>query len=377
MTEYPRRIASFSVFVAALIVAVMATFPANAATMDSVFDVVGVRVDVTAETAAAARERALGEGQMKAFQMLLDRLVLSDDSGRLPSVRQTEVTALVRDFSVAEEKTSSVRYLASLSYRFKPEDVRRLLVNRGLPFSETRSKPVLVLPVYQSAGALLLWDEPNPWCQAWSLRPESHGLVPLVLPAGDLADIAAIGAEQAVNGDTQRLSAVAARYRADDTLVAQALLLLSPRTGRLELDVAVSRYGLVGRESILNKAYPVGDTESTQDLLRRAAAEVARLVENDWKSNNLMRFGRPAVLAVAVPVNGLSDWLEIQRRLSAVPVVRQVELVMMSRDEVAINLHYIGEAEQLAQSLRQVDLNLQTSGGSPQLLQAGSAGQRQ
>lgn len=340
---------------------------ALAATADSLFEVDDVKVDVTAETAAAARERALAEGQTKAFRVLLERLVLAEDMAKLPSARPADVTPLVRDFSVSEEKRSAVRYLAALTYRFKPDDVRRYLVDHGLPYAETRSKPVLVLPVYQAAGALLLWDEPNPWRQAWAERGGRDGLVPLLLPFGDLTDIAAIGAEQAVQGDTQRLAVVASRYRCDDTLVAQAVLGLSGRTGRPELEVFITRHGATRLEQTLLRTYAAGETESNEALLRRAASDVSRQIENTWKRENLMQFGQRSVIAVTVPIKGLADWIEVQKRLSGVAVVRSAELVLMSRDEVRVNLHYLGETEQLALALRQADLNLQLSGDNPVL----------
>ena len=90
--------------------------------------------------------------------------------------------------------------------------------------AETVSKLVMVLPVFQSAGALILWDDPNPWRDAWASRPKKQGLVPTLLPLGDLADMASIGAEQAMDGDRQRLNAIAGRYGASDTLVVFGVL---------------------------------------------------------------------------------------------------------------------------------------------------------
>jgi hypothetical protein len=339
---------------------------APAQAQESVFDVDKVAVDVTAETAAAARERAIVDGQTKAFRALMERLVSSENLSRLPPARPAEVTPLVRDFSVSDEKTSAVRYLANLTVRFRPEDVRRYLVDLGIPYAETRSKPVVVLPVYENSGTMLLWDDPNPWRQGWAARPPGpSGLVPMVLPSGDLTDIATIGVEQALRSDTQRLSAIANRYGAEDTIVAQATFGVSTRTGRPEVAVQVVRHG---PSTSINdvpfvSSYAATESETVEALLARAASDVARQIENAWKRNNLMQFGRDAVAAVTVPVRGLADWIETQKRLASVPVVRRVELVLMSREEVRVNLHFIGEDEQLVNALRQADLELRARGG--------------
>ena len=327
-----------------------------------VFEVKGVAVDVTADTAAAARVQALADGERIAYGRLLRRLVPIVKQHQLPDLGSGAVAQLVKDFSVAEEKTSSVRYLAKLDIRFKGEEIRRLLIDYAIPFAETPSKSLLVLPVYQEAGALLLFDDPNPWRDAWGKGAAGDGLVPLVLPLGDLADIAAIGAEQAISGDGQRLSAVARRYGAGDTLVAHATLRLDPLSRRPNVEVYLTRYGSALQEQTFVKSYTSKGEENLGDLLARAAADLSRQVQDNWKNDNLLRFTRQAVVAVTVRIGGLGDWLAVRERLGRVAVIRKAELVLLSRDEVRVNLHYIGEPEQLSLALEQADLAISRDG---------------
>jgi len=328
-----------------------------------VFEVKGVAVDVTAETAAQARERALAEGEGVAFRRLLERLTLRADHPRLPKPNPREISLYIKDFSVADEKTSAVRYLARLSYRFQAGPIRRLLTDSDLPFAETPSKPVLVLPVYQAAGALLLWDDPNPWREAWKAVPPLDGLVPLALPLGDLADIAAIVAEQAVKGNARLLNAVAARYGAGDAIVAHGTLGISARLGRPELEVFVTRYGTALQEQTIVESFSSAEGEGIDGLLGRAAVELARQVEDNWKKDNLLEFETSAVAAAKVPIQRLQDWLEVRKRLSGIAVVDRVDMILISLDEVRINIHYFGAAEQLVLALEQADLVMSAGGG--------------
>lgn len=347
----------FAVIAGVLVGALVGADAARAQAVD-VFEVTGVTVDVTAAAAAAAREEALIDGERRAFRRLLERLTLLADRNRLPEFSRAEITAYVKDFSIAEEKASAVRYLATLNFRFKAEDVRRLLIDLALPFAETTSKPLLVLPVYQAAGALLLWDDPNPWRDAWAARRTVDGLVPLVLPLGDLSDIAAIGPEQAVEGDSQRLTAIAAKYRAGDTLVAHGILRLDTRRGLPDLEVYVTRYGTALQENTVVRTFATAGNESLDELLRRAATVLAQQVEDNWKRDNLLQFGQPAVLAVTVRIRSLGDWLVVRKRLAGVAVIRRADLALLSRAEVRVNLHYIGESDQLTLALEQADLTL-------------------
>ena len=180
MIDHRRPLSAFAAF-SLMFLPFMEGQTARAQARD-VFEIKGVAVDVTADNAAVAREQALAEGERIAYGRLLGRLVPIAEQHRLPDLGPGEVVRLVKDLSVAEEKTSAVRYLGKLDIRFKGEEVRRLLIDHGIPFAETPSKPVLVLPVYQAAGALLLFDDPNPWRDAWGKGVAGDGLVPLPLP---------------------------------------------------------------------------------------------------------------------------------------------------------------------------------------------------
>jgi hypothetical protein len=106
------------------------------------------------------------------------------------------------------------------------------------------------------------------------------------------------------------------------------------------------------------RTFAAAGDESLDQLLRRAAAVLAQQVEDDWKRDNLLQFGRPAVLAVTVRIKSLGDWLVVRKRLTGVAVIRRADLALLSRAVVRINLHYIGESDQLTLALEQADLTL-------------------
>ena len=255
-----------------------------------------------------------------------------------------------------------MRYLAKLTFRFKAEEVRRLLDRLGIPFAETMSKPVLVLPVYQSAGALLLWDDPNPWRSAWSRAGARDGLVPLVFASGDLQDVAAIGAEQAAAGDEARLAAIAQRYATTDTAVASAAVGYHPQQPAPHVRVAISRHGPTAPKGRMEIEVTALSGETLEKLLQRAAGETSRLIEDVWKRENLLRLDRGSIAAVSVPIAKLADWLAVRKKLGEVSVVRRTEVILMSKAEVRLALHFIGEVDQLALALGQADLQLLREG---------------
>lgn len=337
--------------------------PQSAVAADDVFEVKGVAVDVKADTAAEARRVALARGERRAFYALLNRLTLAEDQERVPELSGDEISGYVLDFSVSEEKTSTVRYIARLNYRFKPDPIRGILRAYGIPFAETRSKPMAVLPVMEIGAATVLWDEPNPWRHAWGARDKPVGLVPIVLPLGDLQDVSTVGAAEAMAGDPERLAAIAQRYGATGTIVAHNNITVPPGSTRQQMTATLYRP---------SDPYPVDantvtitqrDGENLEGMMNRLVDETHRRIENLWKQRNLIIETGTGVLAVTVPITGLSDWLAIRDQLKGIGIVRNADVVLMSRDQVRVNIHYVGGADQLTTALEQANLSLLQESG--------------
>ena len=338
----------------------MVAGPAFWASADDTFVVRGVEVDVTAETASQARDQALAEGERRAFRIQLERLTSRSDWDTLPQLTNEEIAAYVESFEVASEKSSAVRYIATLNYAFREPAVRRLLAERDTPFAMTRSKPVAVVPVYQDPQAPeggetpVLWDDPNPWREVWTARSKPQGLVPLVMPSGDAG---VITAEQALQGDPTSLSAITRRAGAFTALVAYATR-EDDGLGTPKVKLSLNQYGPGGPEHNSVTTFTGREGETIDDLLARAADGVALEMDQVWKGRNLVRVTGRSVTAVTLPLNSLSQWQTVKERLKRVPVVQHTELVVLSRDHARLNLFHMGTPDQLAVALRQADLEM-------------------
>lgn len=323
-----------------------------------VFTVRGVVVDETAATAGEARQAALAVGQRRAFRRLIERLVPESRQAQVPEVDAATLQYYVRDFSVDNERTSSVRYLADLTFRFSPEDIRSLLRGAGVPFAETRGKPVLVLPVYSDGGEPTLWLDTNPWRAVWAQRPGDDGLVPLTVPLGDLDDLALVDAPRALAGDAEALAAIAGRYGAEDVMVALATLSGDPEAGSGVLQVETRRFA-EGRAADSRRDRLVQVTgEPLEGFLERAAARIDAAVQEAWKEQFLLQFGNQRTIPVIVPLDGLDDWLTVRRRLEGVPAIQQATLATLSPREAHLELTFFGDEQRLSRALAQRDLFL-------------------
>lgn len=321
------------------------------------FTVRGLDVDVTAATVAAAKEQALAEAERTGFRRMLERLTSPADLARLPAA---DARQYVRDVSVEQERSSAVRYLATMTVRYNPVAVKKLLRESGVKFAEPRQRAVVVVPLLRPAGGGLpaAWDEPGPWRAAWS-NFGGDGLVPLVVAGTppDPTGAASPPVDRIVALQPDLLAAIGARYRTGDVLVAIAAI-----TANGAVEVSLSGGGSLPRP-FDSKTFTAAEG-GPEAAMRAAVAEISQSYDSQYKQQNTLSFDRSASLAAIAPLSGLGDWLALRERLGRAPQVRRWEIVSLTRDEAALSLHVVGETEQVRAALASAGLILEQGEGS-------------
>jgi hypothetical protein len=351
-----------------LIVALLVFAPARADDQQDPYSAT-VKVDATAESAAAARTIARTDGQRRALNDVAERLSGSTDLSKLPKLDDQAITDLVASFEVENEKMSTVRYLADYTFHFRPSKIRQLLRAANIAFAETPGKPVVVVPLYRNGDQLVLWDDPNPWRDAWGQAALPSGPIKLTLPLGGVSDLTAIDAEQAQSGDPDALTAIAQSNGADEALVALA----TPRRQGDKLtgiDVGIRRYRLGQLTDSRTDSIDAQPAESATDFLKRAVGVVVADIEHGGPP----AADKVASLSATIPISSLADWIEVRRRLTAVPGIHAVDLVSLSRHQARVVIKFSGNPDQLKSTLAESNLELDGSDPDWRLVPAGSSG---
>ena len=326
---------------------------AQAADADLAYVVSGVEVDVTAASAAAARDQAIAGAQQRAWQQLYQRLTGAADADRAPRLAEVDLARLVQGVEVEQERASAVRYLGVITVSFRAPAIRAFMRTANVRYTDGRSRAVLLLPVDASGAAPVLWDAANPWRAAWAaVRP--IGLVPLELAAGEAADQADVTAQQAAAFDAEALARLARRYAVRQIAVAKLMA-----DGSVQVAHAAP-----GAAAMFEAAAPARQPAQPglPDLtLKRGINGVRMALDLDWARANLVDAGIENVTQVRVPLGSLATWVEVRRRLAEVPTVVQADVLALSRDQARLDLRHLGDAQRLRTALAQQKLMLGTS----------------
>ncbi len=327
---------------AALMPALGAT-PARAESAD-LYTVTGVQVQASGARPELARAKAVAAGEAVALGRLLRKLTLAEDHARLPKPDAEAVRGAVRNFSVESENQQGDKYTASIAYRFDRDAIRAMLESASIPFLDAPSPPLVLLPVWREEGKPTLWDDPNPWREAWQRHEPEDTLVEFARLRADLADLKAISGEEAAAGNRAAINRIADHYKAG--LIAVALATVEKGQRR----IAVTLYDVAnGRTSAIG-TFPAGTDAAGLD---KAAQQIARAIDAGWKKSAIAVEQNAVVVRIRAPLQGLDHWIRIRQTLSSMPQLRSLTTVSMSPGEALIELRFAGTMAELRRQLEQ------------------------
>jgi len=340
--------------VAAVVAVVFAAAGVGArANQQTLFLVRDVPAKGEGKTDAAAQRSAAFRSAAKALRQLLRRVTARRDHRRLPRVSARNAHAMIKGLEVVRAKRlgsdKGRSFDGALSFLFDPEKVGALLEARGIGWSDKRSAPVLVLPVWTADGGLKLWDGPNPWRDAWEARKAEPGLVPIILPDGSVQDLQAIDAAQTAKRDTKALEVIAKKYEAQ-----QVLVTVARKDDRGRARVAVWLYSL--RNGTVDKLESV--IRRGENGLERAVASLASRLTERWKAQVIVPAGPVRATNVVAQFDGIEAWTRIQESLDAAPAVTGYKVVRFSAGDAFLTLSHKGTPDSLPALLRAFGLRL-------------------
>jgi len=323
----------------------------QAGAADDVYTVSGIKVDASAPSSIDAQTKAIENGRDRAWQTLYRRLTRQDDWPRQPALDPTTLQRLIRSYQVHDARSSTTRFVASMTYVFNANAVRRLLQQADIAYSDVTAKPVLIIPLAPG------WVAQTPWTKVWADPRFAHGAVPFVLPPDDAIDAPTLAAIRFDHTAWPDVEPMASRVHAS----AAYLVLVIPQ--RSQMIVKIRGLGPGSPPSIPDLVISIPPRTPPAISFAKVADAAANAIEDSWKSRSVVDYGKRATVIAALRVDSLVEWGDLLQKLGAVPTITDVNVLAMDIGEARVEIAYAGTTDQLNQQLSRQGLNLANEGG--------------
>ena len=332
----------FLKFFAGLALAVLLSTPVSAQDLYTVSD---VHVDATAASSGEALNLAVAQGRPKAWTILYRRLTRQQDWPRQPALDGATLLRLSRGYNIANERRSTTRYVADVTYIFNPEAVARTLQGAGIAFTQAAAKRILVVAMAPGFSA-------GPWAQA--LAGQHDSVVPFtVAGAADAPDLNALNFDNAAWGD---VAAVAGRMKVSEAALVQIV------SANNKVTVNIRRIGL--GEVPAKTSIDVPLVQNLGATFPSAADAAIRAVDDMWKTRAAVDFSQRGRLAVIVHAASAAQWGAIRSALAGINPVTAVDVTAMDIGYAQLSISYQGSADQLRGAMSTAGLSLANKDGA-------------
>ncbi len=333
--------------------AFLSVLPAQAA--DLTYTVSGIHVDASGPSATAAQSIAIDQGRPRAWDILYKRIAKQSDWRKQPKLDIKALRGISRGYTVSNERSSTTRYTADVTYMFSPEAVARVMGGVSSSYRIANARRILLIPMSPT------FNRASGWSSAFSSPRFGGSLVPFAVPTGDATDMAALGGLKFDATTWADVQIVAARIHASEAVLALAVPLTTggtstndKMTGRVQ--VWLKRIGAA--ETPMKTSVDVPLVSNVTQTYPLAADAAVHAIEEMWRQKPPVDFGPRSALTADVRIDSLQQWAAIQAAMGTLPNVVGIQVMAMDIGEVKILLSYQGSTDQLRDALAPVGVSL-------------------
>ena len=154
------------------------------------FEVNGIKVDVFAKDADAARKAGWRMAQREGWKKLWAR---THGGAAAPGLSDSQLEGMISGIEIEYEQIGANRYIATLGVLFDRARTGQLL---GVSGHVMRSPPLLVIPVMWDGGSAVSYERINEWQKAWARFRTGDSAIDYVRVSGSIADPILLNAGQ-------------------------------------------------------------------------------------------------------------------------------------------------------------------------------------
>ena len=335
---------------------------------EPVFGVSHISVDQRAETASIARDIGVRKAAERAFSTVLDRILLTNDA-RHKFMTSHDLDDFSDFIHIVEENNLDQRYIATLDFCFDAARLRQAMITAQLSWSELRSPPVLVIPVWSGPDGARAWQRDNQWIAGWWDAVAAYdGLLSFRQLERNLINERQFRGEDLVLANPAKLRNAASLVRAEQVLLVTASLdyegskplvtitaRLFDKTGQMVSDI------LSGDQKTLENF-----TVSDLDIMRQ---KIIESMDKSWQMANLIDDSETGYITVFLPVKSLKEWAKRLTTLDEIAVIQSYDIITLDTRGGQLYLRLAGSQKALQNALSAHRLQL-VEHGDRQLISA-------
>ena len=334
-----------------LIIAILIIFfkTGNVLSENNLFNVNNVEI---VKDKQITNEKLANQAILKAFNKLMERILLKKDIVILKKLELSEIKKLVSYYQILDDSDNSDKI--KFNILFDKEKLYDLFYKSNISYSNLIKNELYILPILKKGDQIFIYTQ-NYFYENWNKQDEEK-LIEFVLPIENIETI------QKINSNRNNL------YRVD-------LRDLFKEYSKQNLAIIIIEDRNSSTEKIFFKADISGKNISKnleinrsnlndEDFYLKIIKVVKKELINLIKSQNLIDIRTPSFVNTKFKLNKNNNLVELNKRLRQIDEIENIYVQEFNNQFVLIKIKFFGKVDKIVNEFKKKNILIEPSGES-------------
>ena len=302
------------------------------------------------------KQKLISDAFKKAFDELINRLLLEEDYKRLSGIDLGQIKKLISYYQIVnkdEKKDNNIK----INVFFDKDKMHDFFYSRNILYSDIINTEVILFPLLKKEDQYFIYTQ-NYFYENWN-QEKTDGLIQYTLTAENIENIQRIN----LNKDNIykiEVSDFFKEYETDNIVFAN--IELKNDNAEVFLSTRIESKKINKNLSIKNK-----NNLTREEFFRKIILEINNIIKDLIKSQNLIDVRTPSFLNVEIKMNKKSNLVEFSNRLNRIDLIDNFYVQRLNKDYVLVKIKYLGKINKIINKLKDQNIDLKMIAGQWQL----------
>ena len=315
-------------------------------------------IEINQET-SNNNEKLVNTAFKKAFNELINRLLMEEDYKKISSINLTEIKKLISYYQILnEEKESTYNNKVRFNVFFDKDRMHSFFYNQDILYSDIINTEVILFPLLKKKEQYFIYTK-NYFYENWN-EETFDNLIQYTLPAENIENIQKINSNK-TNIYKLKVDDFFKEYEKDNIVFAN--IEIDDNSAEVFLSTRIE-----GKK--INKNLSINKRKENFDeknFYKKIILEINNMVKDLIKSQNLIDVKTPSFLNVEIKLNKKSNLVEFSNRLNRIDLIDNFYVQELNKDYVMIKIKYLGKINKIISKLKDEKIDLKMIAGQWQL----------
>ena len=311
----------------------------NVLSDNKIFNVNNIEIE---KRGKASYEALANQAIKKGFNLLIEKILLTEDSKKLIGLKFSQIKELVKYYQVSDKVGKKDVKKTVYNISFDKDKIHSLFYKRSISYSDIGDKELFILPILKNNDQFFIYNQ-NYFYNNWN-QYYNNELIEFILPLENIEII------QNVNLNKKNLLNLDLNNLFEEYSKKNLALVLIEIKNRNEEKIYL-KIKILGKEIVRN--INIKRLNLNKEMLNiKIITEVKKEIINIVKSHNLIDIRTPSFLKVKLKIDEKNNLVELNKRFKKIDSVENVYIQKFNNDIVILKIKYLGKLDKI---IRQMD----------------------